>query len=90
MCTHTCTHTHTHTHAHTHTQFRYTLLTLAALEAPLVLPLGEKGLYGQDCIFLANDWCVFANGLLRQDCIFIANDWCACVCLLMVCVFAYG
>lgn len=37
-------------------QFRFTLLTLAALEAPLVLPLGEKGLYGQECIFVANDW----------------------------------
>mmetsp|Transcript_28797 Transcript_28797/g.73405 ORF Transcript_28797/g.73405 Transcript_28797/m.73405 type:complete len:610 (-) Transcript_28797:1027-2856(-) len=37
-------------------QFRFTLLTLAALEAPLVLPLGEAGLYGQECIFVANDW----------------------------------
>jgi hypothetical protein len=32
------------------------LLTLAALEVPLVLPLGDQGLYGQDCIFMANDW----------------------------------
>mmetsp|Transcript_6404 Transcript_6404/g.10959 ORF Transcript_6404/g.10959 Transcript_6404/m.10959 type:complete len:593 (+) Transcript_6404:123-1901(+) len=37
-------------------QFRFTLLTLAALEAPLVLPLGERGLYGQDVTFFANDW----------------------------------
>ena len=37
-------------------QFRYTLLTLAALEAPLILPLGERGLYGQDVVFMANDW----------------------------------
>lgn len=36
--------------------FRYSLLTLAALEAPLVLPLGDKGLYGQECVFMANDW----------------------------------
>jgi hypothetical protein len=26
------------------------------MEAPLQLPLGEKGLYGQDCVFIANDW----------------------------------
>lgn len=37
-------------------QFRYQLLSLAGLEAPLQLPLGEKGLYGQDCVFVANDW----------------------------------
>lgn len=37
-------------------QYRFTLLTLAALEAPLVLPMGEKGLYGQDVMFMANDW----------------------------------
>ncbi|GFH17915.1 starch synthase, chloroplastic/amyloplastic [Haematococcus lacustris] len=37
-------------------QFRFTLLTLAALEVPLVLPLGEQGLFGQDVIFMANDW----------------------------------
>uniref|UniRef100_A0A383VM81 starch synthase n=2 Tax=Tetradesmus obliquus TaxID=3088 RepID=A0A383VM81_TETOB len=37
-------------------QFRYQLLCLAAMEAPLQLPLGEKGLYGQDCVFIANDW----------------------------------
>lgn len=37
-------------------QFRFTLLTVAALEAPLVLPLGEQGLYGQEVIFMANDW----------------------------------
>jgi len=37
-------------------QFRYMLLSLAALEAPLNVPLGEKGLYGEDCIFIANDW----------------------------------
>lgn len=37
-------------------QFRYMLLSLAGLEAPLQLPLGEKGLYGQDCVFVANDW----------------------------------
>lgn len=32
------------------------LLALAGLEAPLQLPLGEKGLYGEDCVFIANDW----------------------------------
>jgi starch synthase len=37
-------------------QFRYMLLCLAGLEAPLQLPLGERGLYGQDCVFIANDW----------------------------------
>lgn len=47
-------------------QFRYTLLTLAALEAPLVLPLGDRGLYGQDCIFLANDWWVARSACLVQ------------------------
>lgn len=37
-------------------QFRFMLLSLAALEAPLQLPLGDRGLYGQDCVFIANDW----------------------------------
>jgi starch synthase len=37
-------------------QFRFMLLSLAGLEAPLQLPLGEQGLYGQDCVFIANDW----------------------------------
>jgi starch synthase len=43
-------------------QFRFSLLCLAALEAPLVLPLeGNNGkavktLYGQECVFVANDW----------------------------------
>jgi glycogen synthase len=37
-------------------QFRFMLLSLAALEAPLNVPLGDKGLYGEDCIFIANDW----------------------------------
>ncbi|KAF8061313.1 SS1 [Scenedesmus sp. PABB004] len=37
-------------------QFRYMLLSLAGLEAPLNLPLGPDGLYGQDCVFIANDW----------------------------------
>jgi starch synthase len=32
------------------------LLALAALEAPLQLPLGDEGLYGEDCVFIANDW----------------------------------
>lgn len=32
------------------------LLALAGLEAPLQLPLGEQGLYGEDCVFIANDW----------------------------------
>lgn len=32
------------------------LLSLAGLEAPLQLPCGERGLYGQDCVFVANDW----------------------------------
>ena len=36
-------------------QFRFALLNVAALEAPLVLKLDE-GLFGDDCIFIANDW----------------------------------
>ncbi|KAF5800532.1 putative starch synthase [Helianthus annuus] len=36
-------------------QFRFTLLCHAACEAPLVLPLGGFT-YGQNCLFLANDW----------------------------------
>lgn len=43
--------------------FRYTLLSMAACEAPLVLPIGgyrsgdAPGLpYGQKCLFVANDW----------------------------------
>ncbi|KAK7410721.1 hypothetical protein VNO78_01735 [Psophocarpus tetragonolobus] len=36
-------------------QFRFTLLSHAACEAPLVLPLGGFT-YGEKCLFLANDW----------------------------------
>ncbi|XP_024995253.1 soluble starch synthase 1, chloroplastic/amyloplastic isoform X3 [Cynara cardunculus var. scolymus] len=36
-------------------QFRFTLLCQAACEAPLVLPLGGFT-YGENCLFLANDW----------------------------------
>ncbi|KAJ8751910.1 hypothetical protein K2173_000656 [Erythroxylum novogranatense] len=36
-------------------QFRFTLLSHAACEAPLVLPLGGYT-YGEKCLFLANDW----------------------------------
>lgn len=36
-------------------QFRYTLLSLAGLEAPLQLEI-EGSTYGDDCIFIANDW----------------------------------
>ncbi|XP_010915973.1 soluble starch synthase 1, chloroplastic/amyloplastic isoform X2 [Elaeis guineensis] len=36
-------------------QFRYTLLCYAACEAPLVLTLGGY-MYGQNCLFLVNDW----------------------------------
>ena len=36
-------------------QFRYTLLCLAGLEAPLQLEI-EGSAYGDDCIFIANDW----------------------------------
>ncbi|WOG92774.1 hypothetical protein DCAR_0312050 [Daucus carota subsp. sativus] len=36
-------------------QFRFTLLCHAACEAPLVLPLGGFT-YGENCLFLANDW----------------------------------
>lgn len=35
--------------------FRFALLSLAALEAPLILNLGGS-VYGEDVIFLANDW----------------------------------
>nr|QNR00774.1 soluble starch synthase [Canna indica] len=36
-------------------QFRFTLLSYAACEAPLVLPLGGYT-YGEKCLFLVNDW----------------------------------
>eukprot|EP00891_Asterochloris_glomerata_P008981 jgi/Astpho2/8981/fgenesh1_pm.00133_%23_25_t len=41
--------------------FRYTLLSLAACEAPLQLNIGGSGQppgypYGEDCLFVANDW----------------------------------
>jgi hypothetical protein len=38
--------TNTNTH-HQFAQFRFSLLSLAALEACLVLELGDKGIYGQ-------------------------------------------
>lgn len=41
-------------------QFRFTLLCLAALEAPFHLALndstGAATKYGEDCVFVANDW----------------------------------
>ena len=38
-------------------QFRFTLLSHAACEAPLQLPFAEcGGYYGQDVVFVANDW----------------------------------
>lgn len=37
-------------------QWRYKLMCLAALEAPLQLELGEDGVYGENCVFIANDW----------------------------------
>ena len=38
-------------------QFRFTLLSHAACEAPLVLPFTDcGGYYGQDVVFVANDW----------------------------------
>lgn len=36
-------------------QYRYTLLCLAGLEAPLQLQI-EGSTFGDDCIFIANDW----------------------------------
>lgn len=36
-------------------QFRFALLSHAACEAPLVLPLGGFN-YGEKCLFLVNDW----------------------------------
>ena len=36
-------------------QYRYTLLSLAALEAPLQLEINGST-YGDDCVFIANDW----------------------------------
>ena len=36
-------------------QFRFALLNVAALEAPLILDL-EGGTFGDDCVFIANDW----------------------------------
>jgi len=38
-------------------QFRFTLLSHAACEAPLVIDFGEgKGTYGDEVVFVANDW----------------------------------
>jgi len=37
-------------------QFRYTLLSHAACEAPLVINFANGGTYGQDIVFIANDW----------------------------------
>ena len=36
-------------------QYRFMLMCLAALEAPLNLPLDGR-LYGEDVTFVANDW----------------------------------
>jgi starch synthase len=36
-------------------QFRFMMLCLAALEAPLLLQLNGST-YGEDCVFVANDW----------------------------------
>eukprot|EP00930_Biecheleria_cincta_P055536 TRINITY_DN41853_c0_g1_i1.p1 TRINITY_DN41853_c0_g1~~TRINITY_DN41853_c0_g1_i1.p1 ORF type:complete len:781 (+),score=137.88 TRINITY_DN41853_c0_g1_i1:70-2412(+) len=35
---------------------RFTLLSLAAMEAPLILNLNGEGTYGDKVLFLANDW----------------------------------
>eukprot|EP00929_Paragymnodinium_shiwhaense_P058914 TRINITY_DN294_c0_g2_i1.p1 TRINITY_DN294_c0_g2~~TRINITY_DN294_c0_g2_i1.p1 ORF type:complete len:810 (+),score=222.01 TRINITY_DN294_c0_g2_i1:97-2526(+) len=35
---------------------RFTMLCLAAMEAPLILKFGNKGTYGDKVLFLANDW----------------------------------
>ena len=35
-------------------QWRFKLLCVAALEAPLRIPLGERGVYGQEPVFVAN------------------------------------
>ena len=37
-------------------QYRFALLCQSALEAPLQLQLPQGGRYGEDCIFIANDW----------------------------------
>jgi len=36
--------------------FRFTLLSAAAMEAPLLLDIGGRGKYGDKVLFLANDW----------------------------------
>eukprot|EP00930_Biecheleria_cincta_P097029 TRINITY_DN88776_c0_g1_i1.p1 TRINITY_DN88776_c0_g1~~TRINITY_DN88776_c0_g1_i1.p1 ORF type:complete len:801 (-),score=155.22 TRINITY_DN88776_c0_g1_i1:149-2470(-) len=36
--------------------FRFTILSLAAMEAPLILNLNGQGTYGDKVLFLANDW----------------------------------
>lgn len=36
-------------------QYRFALLNVAALEAPLILNL-KGGTFGDDCVFIANDW----------------------------------
>ena len=35
---------------------RFTMLCLAAMEAPLILDINGQGKYGDKVIFLANDW----------------------------------
>ena len=37
-------------------QFRYTLLSHAACEAPLKINFEGKGTYGDEVVFVANDW----------------------------------
>ncbi|GAX73007.1 hypothetical protein CEUSTIGMA_g459.t1 [Chlamydomonas eustigma] len=37
-------------------QFRFSLLAQAGLEAPLLVDCEGKGVYGQDIVFVANDW----------------------------------
>ena len=36
-------------------QYRFALLSLAGMEAPLNVPI-DGSIYGEDCIFIANDW----------------------------------
>ena len=69
--------------------FRFALFAWAACEAPLVVPCGGVP-YGEDVVFLANDWqvhvcvrvcarvCVCGCGCV---CVLVCTRVCACVCV---------
>eukprot|EP00933_Yihiella_yeosuensis_P049925 TRINITY_DN4754_c0_g3_i1.p1 TRINITY_DN4754_c0_g3~~TRINITY_DN4754_c0_g3_i1.p1 ORF type:complete len:836 (+),score=119.74 TRINITY_DN4754_c0_g3_i1:85-2592(+) len=55
---------------------RFTLLSLAAMEAPLILDINGQGKYGEKILFLANDW---QSGLVPvQLCYKYRRNGCYC------------